>query len=102
MSGIELVRIHDFSIVGSRAAIALDSWYNQARFNDSLVVIDGIVTRSSATINNGSVDFLVPRPLSQYPGFDSASKIADSWYLDVGGSHRSNVLSDAEIDATWP
>ncbi|MEE9174275.1 MAG: PKD domain-containing protein, partial [Thermoplasmata archaeon] len=102
ISGIEFVRIHDFSIAGSRTAIALDSWYNQARFNDSLVVIDGIVTRSSATINNGIVEFCVPRPLSQYPGFDSARKIADSWYLDAGGSQRANVLSDAEIDAIWP
>ena len=102
MSGIEFVRIHDFSIVGSRTAIALDSWYNQARFNNSLVVIDGDVTRVSTWINNGSVDFLVPRPLSQYPGFDSASKIADSWYQDIGGSHRSNLLNDAEIDAIWP
>ncbi len=102
ISGIEFVRIHDFSIAGSRTAIALDSWFNQARFNNSLTVVDGTVTRTTAWINNGSVEFCVPPPLSQYPGFDSASKIADSWFLDAGGSHRSNILSNAQIDAIWP
>jgi len=101
ISGVEHVRIGDFAIGGSRTAIALDSYYNQARLNNTLCVIDGEVTRSSATISNGDVDFLLPRPLSQYAGFMAARKIADSWYWDFG-SRRANILTDEEIDSLWP
>ena len=101
ISGVEHVRIGDFAIGGSRTAIALDSYYNQARLNNTLCVIDGEVTRSSATISNSDVDFLLPRPLSQYAGFMAARKIADSWYWDFG-SRRANILTDEEIDSLWP
>jgi len=100
ISGVEFVRIGGFSIAGSRVAIALDSYYNEARFNNTLCVIDGVVTRSSATINNSIVEFLVPRPLSQYPGFSSANKIDDGWFWQNGP--RANHLTDAEIDTLWP
>ncbi len=101
ISGVEHVRIGDFAISGSRTAISLDSYYNEARLNNTLCVIDGEVTRSSATISNGDVDFLLPRPLSQYAGFMAANKIADGWYWDFG-SRRANVLTDEEIDSLWP
>jgi len=100
ISGVEFVRIGDFSIAGNRTAIALDSYHNEARFNDMLVVIDGEVTRSSATINNSVVRFLVPRPLSQYPDFGAGNKIDDGWYWENGP--RGNHLTAAEIDIVWP
>ena len=100
ISGVEFVRIGDFSIAGNRTAIALDSYHNEARFNNTLCVIDGEVTRSSATINNGIVEFHVPRPLSQYPGFGAANKIDDGWYWQNGP--RANHLTDGEIDSLWP
>ena len=56
------------------------------------MVLDGEVARSSELIDNGRVDMLLPRPVSQYPGFQSNVKVR------VG----ENILSDAEIDAFWP
>ena len=92
VSGAELVRIHDFSIAGNRTAISLDSSYGAAQLSNSLCVIDGVVVRSDALIVNGTVDFYVPRPLSQYAGWNAAGKIKVA----------DNTLSDAQIDSTWP
>ncbi len=100
ISGVEFVRIGGFSIAASRTAIALDSYYDEARLNDTLCVIDGEVTRSSATINNSIVEFLVPGHLSQYQGFGALNKIDDGWYWENGP--RANHLTDAEIDSLWP
>ncbi|MEE8459845.1 MAG: VCBS repeat-containing protein [Phycisphaerales bacterium] len=92
ISGVELVRIHDFSIAGNRTAFSLDSVYGAAQLSNSLCVIDGVVARSNALIVNGTVDFYVERPLSQYGGWNSNGKIK------VG----TNTLSNAQIDSTWP
>ena len=93
VSGVEFVRIGDFSIAGSRTAVTLDSTYGSPQLNDTLCVIDGAVTRSSEHITNGRVDFFVARPLSLYEGWGSASKIK------IGADPH---LGDAQIDLLWP
>ncbi len=92
ISGVEHVRIHDFMIAGNRTAFVLDSSYGAPDMNNRLCVVDGVVTRTDGLIVNGDVEFFVPRPLSQYAGFQSAYKIK-IW---------TNTLSDEQIDSMWP
>ena len=93
ISGVEFVRIRDFSIAGSRTAITLDSSYGAPQLNNRLCVIDGVVTRSSEHITNGRVDFFVSRPLSGYSGWLSALR------LKIGTNPH---LTNAQMDAMWP
>lgn len=93
ISGVEFVRIGDFSITGNRTALTLDSIYRSPQLNDTLCVIDGEVTRSSEQITNGRVDFFTPRPLSLYEGWGAAFKIK------IGADPH---LGDDQIDLLWP
>ncbi len=93
ISGVEFVRIGDFSIAGNRTAVTLDSIYGSPQLNDTLCVIDGEVTRSSEHITNGRVDFFTPRPLSLYEGWGAAFKIK------IGADPH---LGNAQIDRLWP
>ncbi len=92
ISGCEFVRFSNFTVQGNRTAIALDTSFGVAQLNDTVVVVDGAVTRSSERIANGRADFFLPRPVSLYPGFQSSTKIK----LD------GNTLSNTEIDTLWP
>jgi len=108
VSGAEFVRIKDFSIAGNRAAISLDNQFDVSQLGntfplpgDDLVVVDGVVVRSSTLsdtlIDNGRADFFSSRPasglLSDYVGWQSAQ-----FKLRLGNS----MPSDAQIDALWP
>ena len=93
ISGVEFVRIRNFSIAGSRTAITLDSSYGAPQLNNRLCVIDGVVTRTSEHITNGRVDFFVPRPLSGYSGWLSALR------LKIGTNPH---LTNAQMDSMWP
>ncbi len=92
ISGVENVRIKGFNIQGNNTAMALNTTFGSPQMNNRLCVVDGVVTRSTEFIVNGTVDFFLPRPLSQYPGFQSAAKIS-IW---------SNVLTNSAIDNMWP
>ncbi len=92
ISGCELVQFEGFTIQGNQTAISLDSTYGAAQLDDDVVVLDGSVTRSSELIINGQVEFLMARPVSLYPGFQS------TWKIKIG----TDTLSNNDIDALWP
>ena len=92
ISGVENVRIKGFNIQGNNTAMALNTVYGSPSMNNRLCVVDGVVTPSTAFIVNCTEEFFLPRPLSQYPGFQSAGKIS-IW---------TNVLTNSAIDNMWP
>jgi len=91
ISGVEHVRIDDFQIRGNRTAFSFDSPFGSPVMSGP-VIVDGVLRNvHSERIDNGTVVYRTPCPLSQFVGFQSSISIQENM----------NLMSDSEIDLRW-